>query len=227
LASHICDAHEMLLGTKLHLVGDAYMRPLPLTNRIPFPGGSMFFKKQRKPNRFRNYDYSASGIYFITICTAARAGNTYMRPLLGKIVDGKMILNQRGAIADKCWREIPLHFPAATLDAYVLMPNHIHGIISIEDNPDVPAAPLASVRSYPRTKMLIPKIVQQFKASVTRKIRADLGYYLFKWQRSYYDNIVRNGRALENIRQYILNNPIKWQNEAEEINNGGKTADDL
>ncbi len=171
----------------------------------------MFFKKQRKPNRLRNYDYSTSGIYFITICTAARAGNAYMRPLLGKVVNGKMNLNQKGAIAEKCWQEIPSHFPAATLDVYVLMPNHIHGIISIDDNLEALAPPLTSAGSYPRTKMLIPKIVQQFKASVTRKIRANLRDYSFEWQRSYYDHIVRNGQALENIRHYILNNPIKWQ----------------
>jgi REP element-mobilizing transposase RayT len=112
----------------------------------------MFFKKQRKPNRLRNYDYSTSGIYFITICTAARAGDTYMRPLLGKIVNGKMILNQKEAIAEKCWREIPLHFPVAALDAYVLMPNHIHGIISIDDHIEALIQPLTSAGSLPRTK---------------------------------------------------------------------------
>jgi len=99
----------------------------------------MFFKKQRKPNRLGNYDYSASGIYFITICTAARVGDAYMPHLLGNIVNGKMILNPNGAIAEKCWREIPLHFPAATLDVYVLMPDHIHGIISIDNNLETPA----------------------------------------------------------------------------------------
>ena len=145
-----------------------------------------------------------------------------MRPLLGKIVNGKMILNPNGSIAEKCWREIPLHFPAATLDVYVLMPNHLHGIISIDNNLESPNAPLTSAGVYPRTKMLIPKIVQQFKASVTRKVRATLGDYSFDWQRSYYDHVVRNGRALDNIRHYIVNNPIKWQTEAEERNNEGK-----
>lgn len=133
-----------------------------------------------------------------------------MRPPLGKIVNGRMILNQMGAIAEKCWREIPLHFPAATLDAYVLMTDHLHGIISIDNNLETPVPPLTTASSYQRTKMLIPKIVQQYKASITRKIRADLCDYSFEWQRSYYDHILRNGQALENIRHYIVNNPIKW-----------------
>jgi REP element-mobilizing transposase RayT len=176
----------------------------------------MFVKKQRKPNRLRYYDYSKDGIYFITICAARR------NEFLGKIVNGKMILNQKGAIAEKCWREIPLHFPTATLDAYVLMPDHIHGIISIDNRLETPAPPLTAPFSYPRTKMLIPKIIQQYKASVTRKIRAGLRDYSFEWQRSYHDHIVRNGQALGNIRQYIVDNPIKWQNEARKRNDKGK-----
>ena len=174
-------------------------------------GGSMFFKKQRKPNRLRNYDYSTSGIYFITICTARNVSDAYMRPILGEIINGKMILNAKGEIAEKCWLEIPLHFPALTLDAFVLMPDHIHGIISIDDNLLPPTSPHSQAGDNPRTKMLIPKIVQQFKASVTRSTRADLRDFSFKWQRSYYDHIVRNEQALENIRRYIVNNPINWQ----------------
>lgn len=198
-----------------------YHDGLPHTNPIRFRGESMFLRKQRKPNRLRNFDYSTSGFYFITICRAARVGDAYLR--LGRIVNAKMILYQKGAIAEQCWQEIPSHFPAATLDAYVLMPNHIHVTISIEVNPEVPT-PLTSVGSYPRTKMLIPKIVQQFKASVTRKIRANLRDYSFKWQQSYYGHIIRNRQALENIRHYIVNNPIKWQYGADKRNNEEKTA---
>ncbi len=134
-----------------------------------------------------------------------------MRPLLGNIINGKMILNQNGTIAERCWREIPLHFPTAALDAYVLMPDHIHGIILIDDKIEATLSPLTSAGSNPRTKMLLPKIIQQFKASVTRTIRATLGDYSFDWQRSYYDHIVRNDRALENIRRYIANNPVNGQ----------------
>jgi REP element-mobilizing transposase RayT len=130
-------------------------------------------------------------------------------------------------IAKECWQEIPLHFPAATLDVYVLMPDHIHGIILLGDILDAPPPLPTSADRYPRTKMLIPKIVQQFKASVTRKIRADLRDFSFEWQRSYYDHIVRNGQALENIRHYIVNNPIKWQTEIEKLNNEGKTTGEM
>ena len=79
----------------------------------------------RKSIRLKGYDYSQAGSYFITICTKYRAH------LFGKIVDGKMKLNATGKIADVCWRAIPEHYPNIRLDEFVIMPNHVHGIIFI------------------------------------------------------------------------------------------------
>ncbi len=84
--------------------------------------------RQRKPNRLKNFDYSLSGWYFVTICTKNR------ECLFGEIIDGKMILNKYGKIVDKCFKEIPKHFENVLLDIYQIMPNHVHGIIIIKCN---------------------------------------------------------------------------------------------
>ncbi|MBU1132275.1 hypothetical protein KKC32_03470 [Patescibacteria group bacterium] len=84
--------------------------------------------RERKRNRLQNYDYSQNGLYFVTICTKNK------EELFGNVKNEKMILNEYGRIAKKCWREIPRHFPAVELDEFVVMPNHVHGIIEIVSN---------------------------------------------------------------------------------------------
>ncbi len=84
------------------------------------------FKHHRKSIRLKEYDYSSPGAYFVTICTKDRA------EIFGNVVDGKMILNELGEIVNRCWLEIPTHFPHAHLDEFVIMPNHMHGIIEIQ-----------------------------------------------------------------------------------------------
>ncbi len=84
-------------------------------------------RNHRRSIRVRGYDYSQAGAYFITICTYERAC------LFGKIVDGKMTLNDAGRMVESCWQDIPDHFPHADLDEFVIMPNHIHGIIALRD----------------------------------------------------------------------------------------------
>ena len=86
---------------------------------------------KRRSIRLQGYDYSGSGLYFVTICTHTRAC------LFGQIVAGKMILNENGYWTEKCWLEIPLHFPNAILHEHIVMPNHIHGIIELTDNNNV------------------------------------------------------------------------------------------
>jgi len=81
--------------------------------------------KNRRLNRLKNFDYSQNGMYFVTICTKNR------ECLFGEILDGKMELNEYGQIATDCWKEIPKHFPSVEIDEFVVMPNHVHGIITI------------------------------------------------------------------------------------------------
>jgi REP element-mobilizing transposase RayT len=159
--------------------------------------------KRRKPNRLREYDYSNPAWYFVTICADKHANH------FGDIRHEKIYLNDVGKIADKFWNEIPEHFPNAEIDEYIIMPNHIHGIIIINDVGD---AKFASPTTD-RTKMLLSKIVQQFKRAVTVEIKSKKLSEHFVWQRSFYDRIIRNERELFNIRKYIKQNPLKWEFE--------------
>jgi REP element-mobilizing transposase RayT len=84
-------------------------------------------KRHRRSVRLQDYDYSQSGAYFVTICTQERTC------MFGKIVDGAMQLNDAGIIVDQCWLNIPNHFPQVDLDAFIVMPNHVHGIIVIAE----------------------------------------------------------------------------------------------
>jgi len=94
----------------------------------------------RRSTRLQGYDYSQAGVYFVTIVTLGR------KPLLGEVIEGEMILNGLGKIADECWRAIPEHFPFVELGAHVIMPNHVHGIIAIRDVVDDSGRDAASLR---------------------------------------------------------------------------------
>lgn len=175
--------------------------------------------KHRKPNRLKNYDYSQPGWYFVTICTHDKL------PHFGRINDGVLILNQYGELAHKYWLEIADHFNGVELDEFVIMPNHVHGIIIIHDIGEgdtsagdalVGDALVGDAYMRPlhqpmdRTKMLLSKVIGQYKAAVTREIHKMDNRTLFRWQRSFYDHIIRNDFALFKIRTYIQNNPVKW-----------------
>ena len=86
-------------------------------------------RQNRRSIRLQGYDYSQAGAYFVTICTQNK------ECLFGDIANGKMVLNDAGRMAEKCWCDIPVHFPHAGLDEWVIMPNHVHGILSIVDSP--------------------------------------------------------------------------------------------
>ena len=111
--------------------------------------------RQRKPNRLKNYDYSQAGWYFVTICTHKKIHQ------FGSIENGKMIVNRCGEITQKLWLEMPDHFDIIELDEYVIMPNHVHGIIIIHDGGDVHGRPLR------RPHMLSSTVVQHYKAAVS------------------------------------------------------------
>ena len=150
--------------------------------------------------RLPNRDYAANGYYFVTICTYKK----YC--YLGNIINCEMQFSQVGKIANKNWQLIPEHCNDVYLDAYVIMPNHLHGIIVIdrpENSSNTPNkfAPLKSGS--------LSVIVQFYKASVTRWCRKN-GDDIFRWQSRFYEHIIRDERALKNIRDYIINNPVKW-----------------
>ena len=160
----------------------------------PFPN--------RKLNRYSNFDYSTPGYYFITICVQN------FECVFGEIIDGKMVLNECGTVVETCWNRIPNHFPHISLDDYIIMPNHVHGILVIDD------ATVGNIQTPCQTRWgkTLSSAIRGFKIGVTKSIHKNHDP-LFAWQKSYYDHIVRNDQSLRNIRQYIRNNPNNWQRD--------------
>jgi REP element-mobilizing transposase RayT len=159
------------------------------------------------------WDYAQNGAYFITICTKHRI------PWFGWIENGEMELSEIGKVVLDCWMEIPQHFPFVVLDAFVIMPDHVHGIIQIEksDSPatTVETQDLASLQNHrePKNKFgpqsrNLASVVRGFKIGVTQKSR--LINPGFAWQARYHDHIIRDERAHETIALYIENNPWNW-----------------
>lgn len=170
---------------------------------------------QRRTMRLPAYDYSQAGAYFVTICTHQRAS------LFGWILDGEMWLGARGEEVNACWRAIPEHYPRVALDAFVVMPNHAHGIIMIGDASEDEALRSAdagatcrapTVGRKPRLERpVLGHIVRSFKAASTKAIRElGMGGPQVVWQRGYHEHVIRSEAALARIRQYIADNPAKW-----------------
>jgi putative transposase len=172
-------------------------------------------KHHRRSIRLKGYDYSEAGAYYVTIVT-------YHRDLLfGEIVNEEMILNELGKIADECWRAIPDHFPFVELGTYVIMPNHVHGIIvirNIESSSNVGAthaSPLHIQNSSPQgaaSPHSLGTIVGSFKSAVTKRIGRELNATGI-WQRNYYEHIIRDEKDLQNKTDYINANPMLWEED--------------
>ncbi|NIO48707.1 MAG: hypothetical protein GTN73_04610 [Candidatus Aminicenantes bacterium] len=200
----------------------------------------------RNSLRLKGYDYSQPGAYFITICTENNIC------YLGNIVDGVTISYPISDVIQEIWQEIPKRFRGVDLDAFIIMPNHVHGIIIIKEeyremiqqtcrnnseNIDeglIDQAPaknhlngkngslinririknqaFAAAKNWnlmKDSKRTVGKIIRYFKAK-TAKIVHDKFFPSFQWQRNYYEHVVRSARELNSIREYIINNPLKW-----------------
>lgn len=156
-------------------------------------------------SRLKEWDYSNPWWYYITINTKNHV------EFFGDIAGRKMKLNHLGLQVEKFWREIPVHFDNTELDYSVIMPNHIHGIVIINSNVKTPDR--ASLQNP-----TLGQIVNQFKGSVKRWANKN-GFSSFAWQSRYYDHIIRNEKELYNIRRYIVENPLKWAFEKNNIEN--------
>lgn len=167
-------------------VGTALLRcprrgKMPANNKLP----------ERKQNRLKGYDYSETGGYFVTACVS------YGKCVFGRIINGKMSLNEAGAAAALQFEELQQYNKSAIIDCYVVMPNHIHAVILIND----------------KNSTSLPKIMQAYKSMSKRKIKRVMND--FSWQRSYYDSIIRGGEGMGRVREYIFNNPLNWGKDAE------------
>ena len=154
----------------------------------------------RKQIRLKDYDYSQSGYYYVTICTQNR------EYIFGDISNVAMILNQYGDVAKNSWLDLPNHHKNTQLDAFVIMPNHIHGII-IKNKP-VGNRPACSVNKNNNLSV----IIGSYKSTVTKQINR-IDKPAFQWQKSFHDHIIRTTNSLNNIREYIVNNPLTWNND--------------
>jgi REP element-mobilizing transposase RayT len=178
-------------------------------------------KHHRKSIRLKDYDYSQTGAYFVTICTHNK------KCLLGNIIDGKMELSEIGAIVDKCWNDIQRHFQNVSFDVYMVMPNHIHGIINIVGakhshltltNKTITLPANASpLRLHGTDPNSLGAIIQNFKSVTSRKINHILASQKPLWQRNYYEHVIRNDEDLNDIREYVINNPLKWELDKEYV----------
>jgi putative transposase len=160
--------------------------------------------------RLSSYDYSQDGAYFVTAVTEGRAA------LFGQIDDGDMRLSQLGAIVEQCWRDLVKHYPDVALDEFVVMPNHVHGVIWLRDagRTGLKPAPTHDIGA----RHGLPEIVRAFKTFPARRInetRRAPGTPV--WQRNYYERVIRNERELNAIREYIRANPPNWQHDREHV----------
>ncbi len=163
---------------------------------------TIFAGKYRiESTRLKDWDYSLPGYYFVIICTRN------FQPYFGNVVDGRVELSAAGEIANKFWQEIPSHFPHVVLDKFVIMPNHMHGIIVITSQP-VETQHAASLQKPVAGSLSV--VIRSYKSAVTRWFRRN-GCPSFAWQPRFYDHIIRNDESLHEIRKYILANPLKWE----------------
>lgn len=163
--------------------------------------------RDRRSIRLRNVDYRRPGAYFVTICTHERA------PLLGSVINKRMRLSPAGKIVQRCWLMIPQHFPNVVLDEFVVMPDHMHGVIVIR--PDVSSSPRCPGNELPRRigralKGSLATIIGVFKSYATKRIMTTVGIRRI-WQRNYYESIIRNREHLDAVRKYIVLNPKRWR----------------
>jgi putative transposase len=181
-------------------------------------------KHHRRSIRLKGYDYCQEGAYFVTICTNSR------EILFGNIINNTMILNELGTAVGFTWNDLPNHNPQIYLDEFVIMPNHIHGIIFINrDEPDPVVFVGAGSEPAPTAHTTIktnhknhglPEIMRQFKTFSARRIneiRHTPGIPV--WQRNYYEHIIRNWDDFYHIKKYIIDNPAKWNSDKQNPDN--------
>ncbi|HBA84039.1 MAG TPA: hypothetical protein DCZ95_08100 [Verrucomicrobia bacterium] len=163
-------------------------------------------RPRRKNLRMQGWNFTSPGWYFITICTKN------MKPAFGTVVKGRMALNAAGKMAGQCWREIPAHFPRAVVDEYVVMPNHVHGLLRLLDRDAACRGPMEFEAFGKPVAGSVPTIVRSYKAAVTKALGEKI------WQGRFYEVRARDDAARANIRNYIRHNPENY----DAVMNGGK-----
>ena len=163
--------------------------------------------RERKQNRLAGYDYSKDNLYFVTSCTQDRVYH------FGVIENGKMNLNKNGIIAQKQWFWLEKQYKYVILHQFVVMPNHIHGIIEINRNYVGTGRDLSLQHNRDTIKIKsLSELMGAYKTTASKQIRK-LGNTDFSWQRSFHDYIIRTLNDYERISTYVINNPKKWNDD--------------
>jgi len=183
--------------------------------------------RRRRSIRLKDYDYHHAGAYFVTIVTQDR------RCLFGDVVDGKMQLNSAGQMIQAVWNDLSTYYRSVVTDAFAVLPNHLHGVIVL-----VGAGPCACPESGGQPQgvaptktrsayagvarhLSLPDVLHRFKTLTTQRYTLGVkenGWVRFHrrlWQRNYFEHVIRDEKSLNRIRQYILDNPARWQFDRE------------
>jgi putative transposase len=171
---------------------------------------------RRRSLRLKGYDYAQAGAYFVTMCTQDRAC------LFGDVVEGTVCLNAAGQLVAALWSDMPIRFPEIDLDAFVVMPNHIHGIVVFSDHAATVGAPLVGARrggarAATWAASTVGDVVGAFKSLFTVKYIEGVkegrwpAFDRRVWQRNYYEHVIRDEPDLARVRSYIDENPLRWE----------------
>ena len=161
--------------------------------------------KREKQYRLRGYDYSFPGLYFVTICVKN------FRKDFGVIKNGMMFLSDMGSIVWRVWDSLPHHHPVRLYE-FVVMPNHVHGVLEIlDDDRRNIARYVPTEKTFSQvTPRSLPSIIRSFKSECTRQARKQK-FVNFKWQSRFHDHVIRNEKSLAKIQDYIQTNILKWE----------------
>ena len=166
--------------------------------------------------RLRGWDYSSPGCYFITICVKNK------ECFLADMVDGKVIPNEFGKIVESRWLWLKGQYPYVNVDAFVVMPNHVHGLLIITNGYVVTgrdlSLPMISTQPTRGKIKSLSDIIGAFKTTSSKEIHL-AGFHNFFWQRSFYEKIIRSEVEASSVRQYIKENPTNWDHDDENPDN--------
>ena len=164
--------------------------------------------QHRRSIRLKGYDYSQDGAYYITSVTKAR------RILFGDIVDNEMQLNDTGRLISDAWEWLATRHSYVELDSYIVMPNHLHGILVLASD-----RPKGGSRTAPTGRKPLGRLIGAFKTVSTRQVNLTLGTPGQPlWQRNYYERVIRNDEEWNRVREYIASNPMQWDKDSENPN---------
>ncbi|MEA2063891.1 MAG: transposase [Gemmatimonadota bacterium] len=170
-------------------------------------------KRERCSPRLQDYDYTTPGVYFITVCTYKH------QCVFGKVLDGQVRLNKIGNVVMEHWREIPEHFQNVELDEFIIMPNHLHGLLLFIENSKDTACRVPTPEQFGRPAPgSLSTVIRSFKSAATKNVNQLRSTPKVRlWQPRFYEHVIRDNDNINRIREYIVNNPLRWEFDRENL----------